>query len=91
MSRSPNKLKKEFQQYIEDMTDDNFKKDGFADHMRTFAKTKAPVKEETTTGDENDVETKSTSGSDMDPDEDFDEVVFEGKKYVVGEKTGNGL
>ena len=82
------KLKKEFQQYIEAMTDDDFKKDGFADHMRSFAKTKAPTKEEKETVLEDENELKSTSESDVDPDEDFDEVVFEGKKYVVGEKTG---
>jgi len=80
------KLKKEFQQYIEAMTDDDFKKDGFADHMRSFAKTKAPAKEEKEP--EAEEESVEASGSDADPDEDFDEIVFEGKKYVVGEKTG---
>jgi len=81
------KLKKEFQNYIEELTDDNFKKDGFADHMRCFAKTKAPVKEEK--ADDVPVEeTVEAEASDSDPDEDFDEIVFEGKKYVVGEKTG---
>jgi hypothetical protein len=54
--------------------------------MRSFAKTKAPAKEEKEPVVE-DVET-TTSDSNVDPDEDFDEVVFEGKKYVVGEKTG---
>jgi hypothetical protein len=39
------KNKKEFQQYIEDLTDDDFRKEGFADHMRTFAKLKAPAEE----------------------------------------------
>ena len=37
------KHKKEFQQYIEDLTDDDFRKEGFADHMRAFAKLKAPT------------------------------------------------
>jgi hypothetical protein len=37
------KHKKEFQQYVEDLTDDDFRKEGFADHMRAFAKTKAPA------------------------------------------------
>ena len=39
------KHKKEFQQYIEDLTDDDFRKEGFADHMRAFAKLKAPAEE----------------------------------------------
>ena len=37
------KHKKEFQQYVEDLTDDDFRKEGFADHMRAFAKLKAPL------------------------------------------------
>lgn len=41
------KHKKEFQQYVEDLTDDDFRKEGFADHMRAFAKIKAPVVDET--------------------------------------------
>lgn len=40
------KHKKEFQQYVEDLTDDDFRKEGFADHMRAFAKTKAPAVED---------------------------------------------
>jgi hypothetical protein len=38
-------LKKEFLKYVEDLTDDDWKKDGktYADHMRDFAKLKAPV------------------------------------------------
>jgi len=43
------KHKKEFQQYVEDLTDDDFRKEGFADHMRAFAKFKAPAVEETET------------------------------------------
>jgi hypothetical protein len=39
-------LKKEFQQYIEDLTDDDFRKESMADHMRAFAKLKAPAKKE---------------------------------------------
>jgi hypothetical protein len=37
-------LKKEFQQYIEDLTDDDFRANGLADHMRAFVNLKAPVK-----------------------------------------------
>lgn len=36
------KLKKEFQTYIEDLTDDDFRASGLAEHMRAFAKLKAP-------------------------------------------------
>ena len=43
------KHKKEFQQYIEDLTDDDFRKEGFEDHMRAFAKLKAPTEEVTET------------------------------------------
>jgi hypothetical protein len=43
------KHKKEFQQYIEDLTDDDFRKEGFADHMRAFAKMKAPTTTEEVT------------------------------------------
>ena len=35
------KLKKEFVKYIDDLTDDDFRKDGLADHMRAFAKLKS--------------------------------------------------
>lgn len=40
-------LKKEFLKYIEDLTDDDWKQDGktYADHMRDFAKLKAPEPE----------------------------------------------
>ena len=34
--------KKEFQRYVEDLTDDDYRKDGLADHMRAFAKLKTP-------------------------------------------------
>jgi hypothetical protein len=37
------KLKKEFQQYVEDLTDDDFRAEGLADHMRAFALFKAPA------------------------------------------------
>jgi hypothetical protein len=45
-------LKKEFQTYVEDLTDDDFRKESLSDHMRAFAKLKvpaqaAPVVEET--------------------------------------------
>ena len=39
------KIKKEFQQYIEDLTDDDYRASGLADHMRAFAKLKAPAPE----------------------------------------------
>jgi hypothetical protein len=39
------KLKKEFQQYIEDLTDDDYTKNGLADHMRAFANLQAPPTE----------------------------------------------
>lgn len=43
-------LKKEFQQYIEDLTDDDYRASGLADHMRAFATLKN-VKPETVVGD----------------------------------------
>jgi uncharacterized protein YlzI (FlbEa/FlbD family) len=81
------KLKKEFQQYIEELSDDDFKKDGFAEHMRTFSKTKAPKKEAVAAEPVETVPAVEDSPA-ADPDEDVDEIVFEGKKYVVGDKTG---
>lgn len=39
-------LKKEFVQYIEDLSEDDYKKKGLADHTRDFAKKVAPPKEE---------------------------------------------
>ena len=121
------KLKKEFQQYVEDLTDDDFRKEGLADHMRAFAKLKAPEEAaEDTDEDEEESETitvKSDStvvdvtlkelqdigttasidppgtfwdadngrfvkGPEADDDEDVEEKTFDGKAYVVGEKTG---
>lgn len=144
------KIKKEFQQYIEDLTDDDYRASGLADHMRAFAKLKAPApapvsevealaKEiddltldetpppktapifEPPAGASNAVgggptvqmvslkELQSISltasidppgtfwdadngrfvrGPDADDDEDFVEIKFEAKDYVVGEKTG---
>lgn len=40
-------LKKEFLKYVDDLTDDDWKKDGktYADHMRDFAKLKTPATE----------------------------------------------
>lgn len=54
------KLKKEFQQYIEDLTDDDYRASGLADHMRAFAKLKSPEKkveqpEKDDTDDKNEV------------------------------------
>jgi hypothetical protein len=37
------KLKKDFQQYVEDLTDDDYRKEGLAEHMRSFAKLHAPT------------------------------------------------
>jgi hypothetical protein len=128
------KLKKEFQQYVEDLTDDDFRKEGLSDHMRSFAKMKVPVEtlrtetaaEDTPDDSEDDPETvtvksdhkvvdvtlnelqnisltatletpgtlwdadngRYVKGPDADDDEDFEDVKFEGKDYVVGEKTG---
>jgi hypothetical protein len=42
------KLKKEFQQYVEDLADDDFRKESLSDHMRSFAKLKVPTEEEVT-------------------------------------------
>lgn len=36
-------LKKEFQTYVEDLTDDDFRKESLSDHMRAFAKLKVPT------------------------------------------------
>lgn len=136
------KLKKEFQQYVEDLADDDFRKEGLADHMRAFSKLKAPVMEtvvdeeldeeseeaaaaesEESEGEPETVTVKSDSkivdvtlkelqdigmtatidppgtfwdadngrfvkGPEADDDEDFECAKFEGKEYVVGEKTG---
>jgi hypothetical protein len=117
------KLKKEFQKYIEDLTDDDYKKDSLADHMRAFAKLNVPdAEEEKSDAEDNSddipekvvhdvtlsqlqkldmvtaVDPKGTfwdadngrfvKGPDADDDEDFSEVEFEGKQYVVGDKTG---
>ena len=128
------KLKKEFQQYVEDLTDDDFRKEGLSDHMRSFANMKVPVETlrveaaEQDTPDESEEEAEKVSlkseytvvdvtlkelqnisltatletpetlwdadngryvkGPDADDDEDFEDVKFEGKDYVVGEKTG---
>ncbi len=137
------KLKKEFQQFIEDLTDDDFRMKGLADHMRVFASTKAPTpakapepEEESDVDelvkeiDEIVVDDRSSNavgggpvivdvsidelrgisttaqmgvapdtlwdadkgrfvkGPEADADEDVVEVKFNGKDYVVGEKTG---
>jgi hypothetical protein len=137
------KIKKEFQQYIEDLSDDDYRASGLADHMREFAKLKAPapvpVKVETDLETLDEVPTKTAPifeppagasnavgggptvqmlslaelqsisltasidppgtfwdadkgrfvrGPDADDDEDFVEIKFETKEYVVGEKTG---
>ena len=132
------KLKKEFQQFIEDLTDDDYRASSLADHMREFAKLKAPTKEEPEEEDEEEEDEEEdekpspapasnaagggpdvkqvdlkelqsiqmtasvdpvgtywdadngrfVKGPDQDDDEDFVEKKFEGKDYVIGEKTG---
>ncbi len=58
------KLKKEFQQYIEDLADDDFRKEGLADHMRAFAKLNEPKSDDkvvdVTLKELQDIETTST-------------------------------
>jgi hypothetical protein len=110
-------LKKEFTTYIEELSDDDYRKDGLADHMRAFAQTKKPVEdaeeEETLAKQEVTSVTieelseiskiapvdppgtywdsdngRFVKGPDADDDEDFEETEFNGKDYVVGEKTG---
>jgi hypothetical protein len=114
------KIKKEFRDYIENLSDDDYRTEGLADHMRAFAKTKAPAmsaaggkmpdvdpsKVQTLTLDQLQAikmtatldETPGTywdadtgrfvSGPEAEDDEDFTEVKFQSKAYVVGEKTG---
>jgi len=113
-------LKKEFTSYIEKLTEDDYRKDGLADHMRAFAQTKKPDGREQDTDDEEIAEKQEVTsvtieelseiskiapvdppgtfwdsdngrfvkGPDADEDEDFEETEFNGKDYVVGEKTG---
>jgi len=50
------KLKKEFQQYVEDLADDDFRAIGLADHMRAFAKLKSPAKAPESEEDDGDSE-----------------------------------
>jgi len=111
--------KKEFKKYVDDMTDEDFKKGVLTDHMVTFAKSKktTPAKEPEDVSENTDKvyevslkELQSISmlthmgesvrlywdgdngrvvqGPDRDDDEDFEEVKFNGKDYVVGQKTG---
>jgi hypothetical protein len=102
------KIKKEFQLYVENLSDDDYRESSLADHMRTFAKTKeedVPDKvvdvtlkelqniEMTSTGETPDTfwdadKGRFVKGPEPEDDEDFDEVTFESKKYVVGVKTG---
>jgi hypothetical protein len=134
------KLKKEFQQYIEDLSEDDYRNSGLGDHMRAFAKAKSPKVVETTEESESEEETlpveiseaktvptevsggagavtaltldelhaiktiatvnpvgnfwdadngRFVSGPAQDEDEDFtDEFDFDGKKFIIGEKTG---
>jgi hypothetical protein len=112
--------KKEFKKYVDDMTDEDFKKGVLTDHMVTFAKSKkteVPAKEPEDVAENTDKvyevslkELQSISmlthmgesvrlywdgdngrvvqGPDRDDDEDFEEVKFNGKDYVVGQNTG---
>ena len=59
-------LKKEFQKYVEDLTDDDYRKEGLADHMRAFAKLQIPVEdpEEEEEPEETEEEEKVVVGSD---------------------------
>lgn len=114
------KIKKEFRDYIENLSDDSYRGEGLADHMRAFAKMKVPAESAaggksapadpskvhsvsldelqkikmTATLDETpgtfwDADTgRFVSGPEAEDDEDFTEVKFESKTYVVGEKTG---
>jgi hypothetical protein len=57
------KLKKEFVQYVEDLTDEDFKKQGLADHTRDFAKLKAPAPEEELDEEEEEAAEEDDSGA----------------------------
>jgi len=87
-------LKKEFQQYIEDLTDDDFRKESMADHMRAFAKLKAPVEKaraEKAAEDTSDEEVDNGAGvgfhlmkkDDSDMEESDEEVKMEPTATVV--------
>lgn len=116
------KMKKEFQQYIEDLSDDDYRSAGFADHMRAFAKKNAVVPDAPPTSAPSnaagggptvidvgldelrkiamtaEIDVPGTywdadngrfvKGPDTDEDEDVVESKFDGKDYVIGEKTG---
>jgi DNA repair exonuclease SbcCD ATPase subunit len=129
-------MKKDFQQYVEDLSDDKYRESGLADHMRDFVKTKKKVTKkvdeteaekktepmDTTIGSSNAVggggpevqvltleelqaiatiasvdppgtfwdadSGRFVRGPAKDDGEDYIELTFEKKKYVVGEKTG---
>lgn len=66
------KLKKEFQQFVEDLTDDDYRASGLADHMRAFAKLKAPAKEEKPEPEEDEAE-EDEKPEDEEEDEGEDE------------------
>jgi 2',3'-cyclic-nucleotide 2'-phosphodiesterase (5'-nucleotidase family) len=111
--------KKEFKKYVDEMTDEQYKKCVLTDHMDAFAKSKktAPANEPEEVSENTDKvfeislkELQSISmlthmgesvrlywdgdngrvvqGPDRDDDEDFEEIKFNGKDYVVGQKTG---
>ena len=110
--------KKELKQYVDNMTDEDFKKGVLTDHMDKFAKTKKTSEKEPETVEESsdkvfeislkelqDISMLSpmgesvrmywdgdngrvVQGPDRDDDEDFEEVKFNGKDYVVGQNTG---
>lgn len=130
-------MKKEFQQYIEDLSDTHYRESGLADHMRDFVKTKRKTEKKAEAKAEGEGETapinpkmgtsnavggdgpsvhilslkalqeigtvasvdppgnfwdadngRFVTGPAKDEDEDFIEITFEKKKYVVGENTG---
>lgn len=112
-------FKKEFKKYVDDMTDEQYKNGGvLTDHMDAFAKSKkTPAKEPEDVSENNDkvfeislkeLQTISmlthmgesvrlywdgdngrvVQGPDRDDDEDFEEIKFDGRDYVIGQKSG---
>ena len=78
------KLKGEFREYVENLTDDEFASKDMSKHILDFvahASGPAPAGAGATlVKSEEDVPAE-------DPDEDFNEVTFKGVEYVVGGKT----
>lgn len=74
------KLKKEFVEFVEELTEDDFRKQGLADHMRSFAKLKAP-----------DVEKKPESEEDKEDEQESEEEdeVPQAQSVAVGGGPSN--